>query len=68
VGDIRLVPSFAGNQVFRVRHFDSVTYLKLADEGGLRREVSVLGMLTSRGIGVPVIEAHDLTGERTGAT
>jgi aminoglycoside phosphotransferase (APT) family kinase protein len=67
VGDIRQVPSFAGNQVFRVRHADSVSYLKLAAVRDLRREVSVLGMLTSRGIGVPVVEAHDLTGERTGA-
>jgi aminoglycoside phosphotransferase (APT) family kinase protein len=60
------VPSFAGNQVFLIRRPGRLGFLKLADGADVKREVAVLALAARHGIPVPVLEAADPEGDRTG--
>jgi Phosphotransferase enzyme family len=62
VDDATQVPSFAGNQVFRIRRNGLVAFLKLADGSDLQRELAVLRLLGPLGLPVPEIEADDANG------
>lgn len=70
VDDLRQVPSFAGNQVFKVHYLDRIAFLKLAVDpdahSDLPREVAVLEALARHGIAAPRIEAYDPACELAG--
>ncbi len=60
------MPAFAGNQVFRIERDTLVSFLKLAADADLRREVAVLNVLGRVGVPVPLIQAADPSGELAG--
>jgi aminoglycoside phosphotransferase (APT) family kinase protein len=60
------VPASAEHQVFRIERDDVIAFLKVADAAHLKPELAVLQLLSGRGVPVPVIEAADPDGGRTG--
>lgn len=48
IDEMREVPCFAGNQVFRLQRGERVAFLKCADRLDLEREVAVIEMVRER--------------------
>lgn len=67
VHDVRKVPSFAMNRVFRVVSGPLVTFLKFAPAQDLRREMAVLDLLARHDVPAPTVAAVDLSAELVGA-
>jgi aminoglycoside phosphotransferase (APT) family kinase protein len=62
IDDVRQVPSFAGNRVFRVASTDQVMFVKFAAREDVAREAAVLAIAASRGVPVPGVATADVHG------